>query len=117
MAVASSIQPISNLEIYTLIWLDSSANGSQETIQAQKHFRTAINYLKVFKHSDECIDYIKFIPNDDRVVLIVSGRLGQETVPQIHQYRKVSAIYVYCMDKKKNEHWANQFNKVRIAYE
>jgi hypothetical protein len=112
MATALSLQENTNLETYTLIWLDRSADESRETIQAQQYFRLAINYLKIFKECDECVKYIQSIPQDDHVVMIVSGRLGQEIVPRIHHLRQLSAIYVYCMNKKNNEQWAQPFNKV-----
>jgi hypothetical protein len=48
----------------------------------------------------------------DRIILIVSGRLGQIIVPEIVQYRQITSIYVYCMNKEANEKWAKQFNKV-----
>ncbi len=112
MAAASLTQPRPNLETYSLIWLDSSVGESQDFIQAQRHLRTTINYIKLFKQSNECFEYIKSLSKYDRIVLIVSGRLGQEIVPKIHQFRQISSIYVYCMNKKQNEQWARQFNKV-----
>jgi hypothetical protein len=115
MATALSLPENPNLETYTLIWLDRSADDSRETIQAQQYFRMAINYLKIFKESNECIKYIQSIPRDDHVVMIVSGRLGQEIVPRILQFPQVSAIYVYCMDKQKNEQWTRPFNKVCLS--
>jgi hypothetical protein len=113
MASAPLTQQNPNLEIYSLLWLDSSANDSQETNQAQQYLRTTINYVKLFKKSNECEAYIRSLGKDDRIVLIVSGRLGQEIVPRIHQVQQVSAIYVYCMNKQQNEKWAGKFNKVR----
>lgn len=102
-----------NIEVYTLIWLDKYANDSQETIAAQKYLRLAINYFKIFKTSVECVNYIKKSSKDRRFVLIVSGRLGQEAVPEIHDCQQVSAIYVYCLDRAKNEQWAKQYRKIR----
>jgi hypothetical protein len=113
MAVALLTPQNPNLETYSLIWLDSSPTNCQETLAAQQHLRTAINYIKTFKQSNECEEYIQSVPKIDRVILIVSGRLGQEIVPRIHQLRQVFSIYVYCMNKKKNEQWVKPFSKVR----
>ena len=103
----------SNLETYSLLWLDSSPSSSQESIAAEQHLRTVINYLKIFKQSHECEEYIHSLAKTDRVILIVSGRLGQEIVPRIHECRQVTSIYVYCMNKKKNEQWVKPFKKVK----
>jgi hypothetical protein len=50
--------------------------------------------------------------SQDRILLVVSGQLGEQLVPKIHQLRQVSTIYVYCTNKKKNEQWTKQFAKV-----
>jgi hypothetical protein len=110
--LTNTTQEDQNLETYCLIWLDASVNKSQENIQAQKELRTSINHLMTFEDDRQCLIYIQSVPKDDRIILIVSGRLGQIIVPKIVKYRQISSIYVYCMDKKANEQWAKQFKKV-----
>ena len=100
-----------NLETYSLIWLDAKVN-SQQNINVQQQLRSSINHLETFEQSDQCEQHIRSLSSQDRIVLIVSGRLGQQVVPRIHQLRQISSIYVYCMGKERNEQWANQFNKV-----
>jgi hypothetical protein len=111
-SLANTTQEDQNLETYCLIWLDASVNESQENIQAQKQLRSSINHLMTFEDDQQCLKYIQSVPKDDRIILIVSGRLGQIIVPKIVKYRQISSIYVYCMDKIANEKWANQFKKV-----
>ncbi len=112
MASTSSIQQKQNLETYFLIWLDAAVNSSKENVEAQQQLRTSINHLTTFDDGNECEEYIRSVPKEDRIVLIVSGQLGQKIVPHIHQLRQISSIYVYCMDKKKNKQWAQDFSKV-----
>ncbi|CAF3158929.1 unnamed protein product [Rotaria sp. Silwood2] len=47
--------------------------------------------------------------------MVVSGQLGREIVPSIHNLRQVISIYVYCFDKKRNEQWACKHAKVRAV--
>jgi len=101
-----------NLETYGLLWLDASVNSSQKNIQAQQQLRSSINHLLTFEDDQQCLQYIQFVPKDDRIILIVSGRLGRIIVPQIVPLRQIISIYVYCMDKKANEQWALHFSKV-----
>ena len=101
-----------NLETFSLLWLDASVDDVEENIDAQHQLRTLINFLKTFKDVDECERHIQSIPKADRIVLIVSGRYGEIIVPRIHSLRQISAIYVYCKDKKRNELWSNKFKKV-----
>jgi len=101
-----------NLETFSIIWLDAIVNDSVENIETQQRLRRFINHLKTFQDRNECIQYIESLPKD-RFVLIVSGRLGQEVVPQIHNLRQIYSIYVYCLDKERNERWAKQYPKIK----
>jgi hypothetical protein len=70
-----------NLETFSLFWLDSTVNNSVENQNAQVQLRSIINHLKTFEKVDECKNYIsERVSTEDRVVLIVSGRLGREVV-------------------------------------
>jgi hypothetical protein len=112
-ALSNTTQEDQNFETYCLIWLDASVNESQENIQAQQQLRTSINHLITFEDDQPCLQYIRCVPKDDRIILIVSGKLGRIIVPKIVQYRQIASIYVYCMNKEANEQWAKSFSKVR----
>ena len=101
-----------NLETYCLIWVDNSVNNSKENLDAQQQLRTSINHLLTFEDDQQCLQHINSLPKDDRVVLIVSGRLGRILVPQIVQFRQIISIYIYCLDKKANQQWSQHFSKV-----
>ena len=103
-----------DLEIVCLVWLDVSVNTSSENIATQKELCSIIHHFKTFSNVPDCEQYIQQKSQDDRVFLIVNGRLGQEIVPRIHHYRQVFNIYVYCQDKEKNEEWARKFIKVIV---
>jgi plasmid stabilization system protein ParE len=100
-----------HLEIFSLIWLDTNVNV-KETRNTEQKLRSIINHLKKFQDVKQCQQYIEQRSQKDRLLLIVSGQMGQEMVPSIHQLRQVISIYVYCMDKKGNEEWASKFSKV-----
>jgi hypothetical protein len=98
-------------EIFCLLWLDAVADN-HEIQNAEQKLRSIINYLKRFQDVKPCQQYIEQSSNQDRIVLIVSGRLGQEIVPSVQQLRQVISIYVYCMNKKTHEKWASKHPKV-----
>jgi response regulator RpfG family c-di-GMP phosphodiesterase len=110
----TSTPPITdnNREPFVLIWLDDSVNEKKENIATQEKLRTSINNLKTFRNSKECEQYIQSLSDQERIVLIVSGRLGQEIVPQIHQLQQIFLIYIFCMNKFDNEKWSKHFPKV-----
>jgi len=105
-----------NLETFSLLWLDAQVNTTEDNRQTQLKLRQIINHLKTFDDQQHCHRHILSLSPQDRLVLIVSGRCGRELVPQIHQLRQLSSIYVYCMDKQANEQWAKNFTKVRCIF-
>ncbi|CAF5016271.1 unnamed protein product, partial [Rotaria sp. Silwood1] len=100
------------VEIFCLVWLDANINETRDT---ERKLRSIINHLKKFQDVKECQKFIEERSKDERVVMIVSGRLGREIVPSIHKFRQVISIYVYCMDKEGNEKWARNFAKVKAV--
>jgi hypothetical protein len=101
-----------NLETFALLWLDAAVNINEENRKAQQQLRSTINHVITFEDPNLCQEYIQSVCLEDRLVLIVSGQLGEEVVPRIHQVQQLSSIYVYCMNKERNEKWAKNFPKV-----
>ncbi|CAF4883973.1 unnamed protein product, partial [Rotaria sp. Silwood1] len=104
---------VHNLETFSLLWLDAEVNTTEDNKRAQKRLRSIINHLEIFHDQNECQQYINSCSEHDRVVLIISGRLSKELIPQLHNLRQVSAFYIYCWDKKAYKDWAKQFSKIK----
>ncbi|CAF1013688.1 unnamed protein product [Adineta steineri] len=103
-----------HLEIFCLLWLDASSS-TKEGRDTEPKLRAIINHLKKFHDTAQCQKYIHERSTKERVVMIVSGRLGREIVPSIHHLRQVISIYVYCMDKEGNEKWARNYKKIKAV--
>jgi plasmid stabilization system protein ParE len=101
------------VKINSLIWLDTEVNKNEENRQAKQQLHNIIHHIKPFEDPHECQQYIQRAPTNYRIILIASGTLGRQIVPYIHNLKQISAIYIYCVDKQKNEQWAQQFHKVR----
>ena len=108
-----SISKDVNFETASLLWLDASANKSKENLETAHKLRSIIPHLQIFETTNDCEEYIRQSSTHDRLIIIVSGRLGQEILPQIHSYRQILSIYVYCMNKRANEEWAKHFTKIK----
>ncbi|CAF0854292.1 unnamed protein product [Rotaria sordida] len=112
----TSLSDNENFETTTLIWLGNILTELQENRQIQRELRSIINHIRIFDSIEECKNYIQHLSRDDRVVLITNGRLGKEFVPCIHHFRQMTSIYIFCMDKKKNEMWPNAFIKIKGVF-
>ncbi|CAF4930384.1 unnamed protein product [Rotaria sp. Silwood1] len=103
-----------SLEIFCIIWLDDNIQAKDNRDTEQK-LRSIINRFKKFQDLEQCQKYIEQRSQNERVVMVVSGRLGQAIVPSIHKIRQIISIYVYCIDKERNKQWAVNFPKVKAA--
>lgn len=101
-----------NLESYSLLWLDTDVNTTEENKHTQNRLRSIINQLIPFNDVEKCKKHILSQPHDSRIILVASGRLGQAIVPQIHHLQQLSSVYIFCRDKKTHKEWSKNFSKV-----
>lgn len=102
-----------SFEIFSIVWLDTHTNAT-DLRSTEQALRAIINHLIKFQNLPDCQKYVEDCSEKNRLVMIVSGQLGQRIVPSIHKFRQVISVYVYCMDKKRHEEWAYQFKKVKF---
>ncbi|CAF3956896.1 unnamed protein product [Rotaria sordida] len=101
-------------DISCIIWLDANVN-TNERRNAEQKLASIVKHFEKFQDKEQCQKYIEERLGKDRLIIIVSGRLGKEIVPSVHNLQQVISIYVYCMDKKSNEQWACSFTKVKAV--
>ncbi|CAF1013513.1 unnamed protein product [Rotaria sordida] len=111
----SSNLKYNNLETYSIIWLDRLVNDVKEYIDAQQRLRVSINYIRTFKNSDDCEQFIQSVSEQDRIIFIVNNQLGQELIPRIHQLRQIFSIYIYNHDNKRGGQWTKEFKKIKAT--
>ncbi|CAF1070078.1 unnamed protein product, partial [Rotaria magnacalcarata] len=80
-----------NVEIFSLVWLDQHVE-SQYIRKTESKLRPNINLIKKFADVKKCQQYVEDLSSSDRVVMIVSGVLGQQIVPSIHKLEQVISI-------------------------
>ncbi|CAF2739873.1 unnamed protein product [Rotaria sp. Silwood2] len=106
---------VSNVESFTCLWLDKYVNTTEDNIDTQEELRQIINDLRTFDNSDACEQYIRQV-TQEKIVLIVSGGLGRQIVPRLHDLSQFSSCYVFCQDKKANEEWAKKYDKINGVF-
>ncbi|CAF1394746.1 unnamed protein product [Adineta steineri] len=101
---------------YIIEWNGQRVNVKSIAIDNDSTETILDEVLKIkfeFHNIKQCQQYIEQTSQKNRLILIVSSRLGREIVPSIYKLRQVISIYIYCMDKKNNEQWALKFAKVK----
>ena len=97
----------------SLIWLDASVNTSQENVKLRKELELLNDEFKAFEKFEECRVFIRQNKTGCRIILIVSGRIGQQIIDEIHELSQLMTIFVYCGNKVENEKWAKNYKKVK----
>jgi len=100
-----------NLELFACLWLDQEVDLTDENCVTQQELRRVINHLLTFNDEIQCEQYIRKATRE-KIVLIVSGKLGREIVPRLHDLPQFSACYVFCANKKNHKAWADHYLKV-----
>ncbi|CAF3686775.1 unnamed protein product [Rotaria sordida] len=106
---------VRNFESFTCVWLDQTIDQTDESRLAEQELRRIINHLFTCNDEKQCEQYIQDV-TQEKVVLIVSGRLGRSLVPHIHDLPQLSACYVFCAQEKPHREWADHYPKVKGVF-
>ena len=104
------------LQSFLLLWLDADINESNDDFyDCMTQLRRSISTIETFTDADQCTDYLTEI-QDEKVLMIISGDLGQHVVPLIHDISQLTAVFVFCDNKTHHEQWAKQWPKVKSVF-
>lgn len=101
-----------NYEIFTLVWLDDSNTSSEKKLTVQAELRSIIDTVINFQDTNEFENYLEKLDSHERIIWIISGRLGRDLVPRFNHCSSISSIYVFCADRKKHIQWTSEYPKV-----
>jgi hypothetical protein len=99
----------------TLIWLDNSISQSDDNYYSMNKLCCLIQNIRTFSQIDRFIKYLNDELNE-KIILIVSGSLGCEIIPKIHNYYLIDSIYIFCQNQTKHRLWAKSFNKIQGVF-
>ena len=102
-----------NLELLSIVWLDKYGDATQENREIEEKLRSIINSVRVFDNCPSCVNYLQN-PSDplEKIILIVSGQLGQDILDRVHDLTHIISIFVFCGNKPKYQTWAQNYPKV-----
>lgn len=101
------------LQNVRLIWLDANINDkTPDNENTVKQLHQILNNIELFTNSDDCIQFIEEKSNE-KICLIVSGSLGKQFVPRIHDMSQIDSIFIFCSEKKKHEKWIKKWVKIK----
>jgi hypothetical protein len=105
---------------FVFVWCDASigtknnVNDDQNTIiQLARVVNQSRQLVHTFNELNACREFITHV---DNVCLIISGTMGQELVPLIHNLEQIHSIYIFCLNKAKHDLWAVHYRKIRGVF-
>jgi hypothetical protein len=102
---------------YQLVWLDANIDelnncNDRNTVTILRHI---VNSVNTFTEVDECVNYISSI-KEEHIFMIVSGVLGQMTMPVVYDMPQITCIYIFCENKLEHELWINKWPKMKGVF-
>lgn len=97
---------------YSIFWLDADVYNTDDNQQTQQRLRSILKAITTFDDSQKCIQAIESYNDPAKIIFIVSGGLGRNVVPTVHNLPQIVSIYVFCFQKELNEEWAKKYSKV-----
>ncbi|CAF4043423.1 unnamed protein product, partial [Rotaria magnacalcarata] len=99
---------------FVLVWLDSNINIMQQDCQYTiSELYKIYNSFTLFTDLEECRKFIEK-PRDEQIFLIVSGKLGENLVPLVHQNARLDSVYVFCGQPDAHK-WTQQWKKIKLV--
>ena len=101
---------------YLLLWVDANIEQSiKDCQQTLTQLRSVVNEVNTFTDTEKCIQFLQGI-DKEKVFMIVSGSMGRDLIPRIHDLSQLDVIYVFCANKSYHEEWSKDWNKVKGIY-
>ncbi|CAF1157433.1 unnamed protein product [Adineta steineri] len=105
------------IQNFVLIWLDPYMDQGldDECRDIIKQVRSIINSIHIFSNPNQCVKFLDEIKYE-KVFMIISGVLGQCTIPHIHHMTKIDSIYIFCGVKAQHDPWAKTWKKIKGVF-
>ncbi|CAF1439641.1 unnamed protein product [Adineta steineri] len=115
-ATANRRMNMQRMQNVLLIWLDNNIEDSNaDCSNTIKQLKRVVNNVNTFTDGEECVEFIQTI-NNNKVCMIVSGSLGQQTVPHVHSMSQVDTIFIFCNNQECHIQWAKEWPKIKGVF-
>ena len=80
--------------------------------ELHNHLCDAVKTIDTFTDGEECVDFLGDI-EDEKVCMVISGSLGQQIVPLVHNMPQVDSILIFCSNHKYHKEWVRNWSKIK----
>ncbi|CAF1284447.1 unnamed protein product [Adineta steineri] len=72
--------------------------------------------LHVINTIEACQAHLSTLAMADKVLLIISGSLGDTILSLVHEKTQIVSVFIFCDDSIKHKEWAGKYSKVRGVF-
>ncbi|CAF1281906.1 unnamed protein product [Adineta steineri] len=103
---------------FIVVWCDATIGASSNDdvntlIQLARIVNRKRQLIHTFSELNACKE---FITHANNICLIVSGQMGTDLIPLVHNLKQIHSIYIFCFNKAKYDPLVKQYEKVRGSY-
>ncbi|CAF0895713.1 unnamed protein product [Adineta steineri] len=107
---------IQQMQNVLLIWLDNNIGENNDDCQNTiAQLRRVVNDINTFTDVDQCFEFIETVV-DKKACMIISGSVGQNMVPFVHNMSQIHSIFIVCDNQKHHEQWAKNWPKIKGVF-
>ena len=107
-----------NLESHQLIWCDTNVNSlvrQSESLVTIDKLRQIVDYTKLYDNANECLQYVEQT-KDLKTFLVCSEQSAEKLVPQMHEWRNIRSIYIYCLENNESHLEQRLSGQTQVRY-
>ncbi|CAF4004191.1 unnamed protein product, partial [Adineta steineri] len=113
---ADVVEDASDLQNYTIFWLDSNITlDNSDCLNSITQLQSIGYTVRVFDDADECINILNKIKKQ-KVLLVVSDELGQKILPRIHDMHQLATVFIFCNSESNDESPMKDWIKLQGTY-
>ncbi|CAF0851961.1 unnamed protein product [Didymodactylos carnosus] len=101
---------------FHLIWLANEIDELKKTFpQAVTRLESIVSSVDNFSDADVFVNFL-YETSYEKILMIVTGGLGENIVPIIHGVSQLDSIFVFCHNKAVHEQWGKDWPKVKGVF-
>ncbi|UJR38655.1 hypothetical protein I4U23_031321 [Adineta vaga] len=107
---------VEQIQDILIVWLDNSIHSNNRDYHNTiTQLQQVVHDIHTFTDNDQCIEFI-LNTIDTKVHMIVSGSIGQDIVPCIHDISQIDSIFIFCGNKNQHEQWVKPWFKIKGVF-
>ncbi len=106
-----------NMPNWIFVWLDANIDETNDPDcqNTLTELRQVVNTINIFVDTNQCMNFL-MNNHHAKILMIVSGSIGKNIVPLVHNISQLISIYIFCGDQSKHEHWVKKWSKIKGVF-